>query len=266
MNYLTEKYSSIPLLTICLCILFTSCRESIETPIPELRQNLGDFIAANSDFQIVQDSIIACALGGEGVTFTDSEDPVSILFFPEDEPTLIQYFETESSSSDPSDLSNYWLQDLVLEPIFNGYLQKFKRQATGEELSGIVSYLRNGKIYLSRPISLKDSYQPTENNPTLVTIETPESLSPLFTWENGMTPSHEIFFHVIQDADGNLLSGTYSLDNQFQFYKLDNIVLNIRDVNPPPTLMPSEEYFFTLMGVSDDNWVNLVAQKSFIAE
>ena len=50
----------------------------------------------------------------------------------------------------------------------------------------------------------------------------------------------------------------------FQYYKLDNVVLNVTR-ETPPALQLGMNYGFTLMGVSEDNWVNLVIEKNFEA-
>lgn len=68
---------------------------------------------------------------------------------------------------------------------------------------------------------------------------------------------------MVSDAAGNLISGTYTEQKHFQFYNLSNVVMNIHDVRPPPTLQTNATYTFTLMGVSEDNWVNLMAMKPF---
>jgi len=59
------------------------------------------------------------------------------------------------------------------------------------------------------------------------------------------------------------LSGTYTFEQHFSYYVLDNVVLNITE-ETPPVLETATPYNFTLMGVSEDNWVNLFIQKSFI--
>jgi len=43
-----------------------------------------------------------------------------------------------------------------------------------------------------------------------------------------------------------------------------NVVLNIREQNPYPDLHSNSSYFFTLMGVSEDNWVSLIGEKEFL--
>jgi hypothetical protein len=69
--------------------------------------------------------------------------------------------------------------------------------------------------------------------------------------------------NVVSDTAGNLVSGTYTEQKHFQFYGLNNVVMNGHDVQPPPTSRPDSAYTFTLMGVSKDNWVNLMAMEPF---
>ena len=76
---------------------------------------------------------------------------------------------------------------------------------------------------------------------------------------------NEIYFQVLSTSENDFLSGTYTFDTWFQFYNLDNVVLNIT-TESKPSLDIDKEYNFTMMGVSIDNWVNLVIQKSFTAQ
>jgi len=64
----------------------------------------------------------------------------------------------------------------------------------------------------------------------------------------------------------NLISGTYTYDRAFTVYDLSNVVLNITDTTFVPTLEPNQNYNFTMMGVSEDNWVNLFIRKTFVTE
>ena len=43
------------------------------------------------------------------------------------------------------------------------------------------------------------------------------------------------------------------------------MVLNITE-ETPPSLLSQEDYYFTLMGVSEDNWVNVLGQRTFTVE
>ena len=81
-----------------------------------------------------------------------------------------------------------------------------------------------------------------------------------------MIPENVIYFQVISDTDNNLISGTYTIEKNFTFYDLDNVVFNITDPNANPTLEPNKTYNFTLMGVSEDNWVNLFMEKELRTE
>ena len=67
---------------------------------------------------------------------------------------------------------------------------------------------------------------------------------------------------MVTDAQNNLLSGTYTYEKLFTYYNLENVVLNVTRENPP-SLLSNNSYSFTMMGVSLDNWVNLVIQKDF---
>ena len=89
---------------------------------------------------------------------------------------------------------------------------------------------------------------------------------PEFTWQDGAIVENVIYFQVIQDDRGDLLSGTYTFDKHFKFYDLSNVVLNIRDLQPAPVLEEGRSYKFIMMGVSEDNWVNLVMEKDFQAK
>ena len=86
---------------------------------------------------------------------------------------------------------------------------------------------------------------------------------PIFSWEDGIIKENAIFFEVISEANDELLSGTYTFERHFQYYILDNVVLNITE-EEPPILQANTPYNFTLMGVSEDNWVNLFIQRGFI--
>ena len=71
--------------------------------------------------------------------------------------------------------------------------------------------------------------------------------------------------HSVRDAENNFLSGTYTFEKWFQYFNLSNVVLDINTSNPP-NLIEGNSYNLTLMGVSEDNWVNLLIQKGFTGQ
>ena len=85
---------------------------------------------------------------------------------------------------------------------------------------------------------------------------------PVFTWQDGVFDDTKIYFHVVSNANDDLLSGTYTFEKRFQYYKLDNVVLNITE-EIPPILETGEGYDFALLAVSEDNWVNLFSTVPF---
>ncbi|MEL6924450.1 MAG: hypothetical protein AAFO94_10420 [Bacteroidota bacterium] len=239
-----------------------ACQKDTDS-LPVLFDQLDEYISTNADFPLVRDSLIACAAGGQDGLFSSEVSPVSIFFYPEGEATEFQYFETSSENVDPDDLSNYQRKSLDQEAVFNGYLRRFLRAAPAETIWCRVTFVKSGRLHISNAIRVKIGDLPTEYNPNLLTIDQTDPLSPVFTWDDGRTADNAIYFHVVLDSDGDLLSGTYTFERQFRFYDLSNVVLNIRDVSPVPQLQANQGYTFVLMGVSADNWVNLLLDQSF---
>ena len=117
---------------------------------------------------------------------------------------------------------------------------------------------------ISNPIRSKQSTKPTLWNDAVV-IEQNNQGTANFSWEDNPVGDNAIYFQVVSNSQNDLLSGTYTYDNQFQYYKTRNVVLNVTTTEPS-ILTSKAQYNFTLMDVSEDNWVNWVVQKSFIAE
>lgn len=236
-------------------LVFVSCSEEEKTSVDF--ENLQEYITENNkDLEL--GSVIACAASEE------NNDSVSFIFYyPEETATNIQYFETENTSVDKDNFDLYTRIDLETEDVFNGYLERFIRNGDAETWC-IVTYETEEVLHVSNPIRLKNNSKPTEWSSTVV-INNETSLMPIFSWEDGLISENAIYFQVLSSVNGDFISGTYTFDKWFQFYELDNVVLNINNERTP-VLNLEEQYNFTLMGVSEDNWVNLVVQKSFIAE
>ena len=245
---------------LCLTIAIFSCNEDDNMSLNE--ETLAEYIELNNSLELAD--LIACAGGKEGGLFNIPNEPTSVFFYPIVNATDFRYFEAENVA-DSLDFSKYVLKDLDSEPVFNGYLWKFNNTAfTGEHI-GIVTYKTPGKLHVCSPIRQKTNIKPTEVNPNLVTI-IDNGINPTFNWEDGTIQENVIYFQVISDADGNLISGTYTIDKTFTFYDLNNVVLNITDTLSTPMLEPNQAYQFTMMAVSEDNWVNLLIQRSFMTD
>ncbi|UZO82376.1 hypothetical protein NBT05_07840 [Aquimarina sp. ERC-38] len=220
---------------------------------------LADYIALNDALELTD--LIACAGGREEGLFNDATIPTSIFYYPIEGATDFRYYEAESIA-DSVNFNKYKRKELPDEPIFNGYLRKFTRTPFKGERMGIVTYKTEGKLHVCNPIRLKINPKPTEVNADLVNIQE-NQVNPVFTWEDGRIKENVIYFQIISDTEGNLISGTYTIEKNFTFYNLDNVVLNITNKRTMPVLQPDTEYVFTMMAVSEDNWVNLLVEKKF---
>lgn len=247
MNLLKCFFISIVLLFVASC----SQDNDISTP-----RNLQEYLDVNSSLENAE--VIACA-ASDKTLITKSY----VFYYPEEGATDIRYYETDSISQNKADFSLYKRKMLAQEPVSGGYLEKFIRIDENETWC-LVTYKTDGKIHKSNPIKLKNNTKPTEWKDT-VRIAYPQTLHPKFSWDDGQILENDIYFQIVTDADNTFLSGTYTTDKWFEYYNLDNVVLNIT-TNTPPALIKDDEYNFTLMGVSEDNWVNLVLEKTFIVE
>ncbi len=203
---------------------------------------------------IEKGGVIACAASDK-----DSED-ILTFYYPEESAVNIRYYETETIQVDNNDYSNYKQMEFPKSPVFNGYLGKFTHNASHEKWM-IVTFELEGDIKISNPIRSKQMSKPTLWNDEVV-IDQSQSTMPVFNWINNPVGDNAIYFQVVTDVQNNLLSGTYTYENNFQYYNTSNVVLNVTRDNPPD-LMVNNTYNFTLMDVSEDNWVNWVVEKTF---
>ncbi len=202
-------------------------------------------------------AVIACAA-------SDFEtNDILIFYYPEAGATNIRLFETGSVDVDKLDFSKYTRQFIVAEPFFNGHLGKFTQSCSVEKWI-VVTFELNGELKISNPIRTKQITKPTVWNDN-VDVDQTTSGMPNFIWEDNPVGDNAIYFQVISDDENNLLSGTYTYDNNFQYYNISNVVLNVT-TQTPPSLIIGDNYNFTLMDVSLDNWVNWVVQKTFKSE
>ncbi len=203
--------------------------------------------------------LIACAASLSPLS-SDLTYPTDVFFYPIEGATDFRYFECEKLA-DSSDFSKYFRKELPSEPVFNGYLHRFRNTEFKKERMGVVTYKTPGNIHVCTPIRLKTNIKATEFNGNLLTVEENDT-TPTFKWVDGEIKENVIYFQVISDTLGNLISGTYTYEPMFTFYDLSNVVLNIT-TNPNPTLKQNSRYNVLLMAVSEDNWVNLISEKVF---
>ncbi len=211
------------------------------------------------------DQLIACAGGGAQDVVTQPGTPLSVYYYPIDGAQNYRYFETTDINMDPADLSHYSEVQLEDQPLFNGYLRRFMNVPLNTEKWARIVYETQDSLHVSNAIRLKYPVSPTTYDSSKVLLDA-NGINPTFSWPEHDNPLDVIYFQVVSDRNGNLISGTYTFDKTFTFYNLDNVVLNIRDVSPAPALDLGESYKFTLMTVSSDNWVNLIAERTFTTE
>ncbi|MEO0573683.1 MAG: hypothetical protein AAF039_18430 [Bacteroidota bacterium] len=207
--------------------------------------------------EIERGNVIACAASNE------NPEVVSVFLYPRPGVGNIRYFETASAEVNANDFNNYSEVLLPLLDVFNGYLLKYEVDPEVEKWV-VVTFEEDGKVHLSNPIRLKHISKPTEYLPENVSVDNTSSM-PNFSWIDGRFDDSVIYFHVVSDESDALLSGTYTVERMFQYYKLDNVVLNITR-EQPPELETDQPYGFSLLAVSEDNWVNLFAEVDFELE
>ncbi len=244
-------WTLIALLTLAL---LSSCSDDND------QRSLAEYIEENASLELAD--LVACAGGREEGLLGAASEPTDVFFYPIEGATDFRYFEAENVA-DSIDFTKYIEKDLDSEPVFNGYLHKFNNIPFTGERMGIVSYRTPGNLHICTAIRQKTNLKPTEVNDNLLEVQE-NNLTPSFTWDEGLIQENVIYFQVVSDSENNFISGTYTVDKEFTFYDLDNVVFNITDTLASPTLRPNESYTFTLMGISEDNWINVFMEKDFV--
>lgn len=222
----------------------------------------------------IQESTLAMVLKGNEIALSNviacaGSNPIAsevrVYLYPRPGATNIRYFETESIEVNSNDFENYKELKPPIDHLFNGYLQFFEVSPATERWV-IISFEEEGVINLSNPIRFKHLTQATEYLPENVSISNAQqSNMPEFSWTDSTFEDAIIYFHVVSNIQNDLLSGTYTQERNFQYYVLDNVVLNIT-IEEPPALELNVPYNFTLLAVTEDNWVNLFAKVPFELE
>lgn len=239
------------LLIICLIVNISCTKDNLTFD----SNNLQEYINQNSPQNLGE--VIACAASDKINTNT-----TYIFYYPVTGATNVKYFETIDTAANPNNFNNYTLKELNKEPVFNGKLSRFVKESN-QEVWCVVTFIFEGKLNKSNPIRIKNTSKPSEWTSD-VSIDFSEQLKPKFFWQDGRINENVIYFEVITDNQNDFLSGTYTKDKWFQYKNMSNVVLEI-NTNEPVNLATNNTYNFTMMGVSEDNWVNLVLEKQFIA-
>lgn len=233
--------------------LLMTCLEDDSVPIVNDNETiLSNFL---EDKTFLNDQVIACAASDNGIP-----DINNIYFYPEDGSSDFRLY--QSWAEDGNDFSKYQFVPQKSEPFFQGALRVFKLRSDCKWT--LVVFEKEGKTEISTPIRMKLSFQPTVWS-TDIMVDQSSSLMPHFSWSTLSEENNVIFFQVLSTEASELLSGTYTEESHFQYYNLNNVVLNVTR-NEPPDLISGETYIFTVMDVSIDNWVNHVIMSPFTVE
>lgn len=219
-------------------------------------RNLSEYIAVNP--QKEQQNMFAFA-----ATANNNKEVTYIYYQPADGVFDFRYYETENTSVDQTDFSNYRRKNISSTAVFDGAFRRFTHNSS-KEVWCLITYTSEDKIYISKPIRTKNLFRQTEWL-TEVTIEYPETLKPKFTWQDGVYAENDIYLQIISLDDDTVLSATITKEKQFQYYNDTNVLDEIHTVTPPSMAIDQENKFF-LFGISKDYWVNLILQKTFIVE
>ncbi len=253
-----KKISYFILLSIIL-----SCSESDDNLQPDLIEQVENVLTLQNyiqDRDIELEAVIGCAGSA------DMNSAILAFYYNEEGSSEHRFYETENIDVANDDFSNYTQIDLKSVPLFNGALGMFTRTSENEKWI-ILTYELGNEIKISNPIRSKQNTQPTIYS-EIVNIDQgqPTSTMPIFSWRDNPFGGNAIYFQIVSDSENNLLSGTYTFGNQFQYYDVSNVVLNITR-GTPPNLNLKINYNFTLMDVSEDSWVNfLTLNQNFILE
>lgn len=241
------------LISVFASFFLLSCSEDNDISVS---RNLQEYIDSSSTKDLGE--VIAFAASASG-----SNSLSYIFYYPEKGATDIRYYEADSLEVDENDFSNYKRKILAVEDVFGGRLERFSR-SNSEENWCLITYEVNGKLHKSNPIRLKNLTKPTSWTDK-VTIEFPDKLTPKFIWTDQGITGNEIYFQVIsEEEDETFLSGTFTYDTFLEYLDTTNVVADINEEETPERLLEDKEYLFTMMGISEDNWVNLVIQETFI--
>lgn len=234
---------------LILSFLFNSCSSELEQPTTLLTQ----VITFYDGLEKAQAS--AFAASADGIVNTSY-----IYILPVEGATNYQYFQTSSFQKVSTNLDNYNERKLEMEDVFGGRLKRFVRNER-QDVSCIITFQANGVFYQSLPIEIKNQrFQTSYTN--FVNLDQSQNLMPKFSWPE--QPFNLFYLQAVTDTDSNLLSGTITNTNEFQYGSSENVIQTINS-DVPPALVTGENYGFSMLAIDTDFWANYVIQSAFIA-
>ncbi|GGI56663.1 hypothetical protein [Winogradskyella haliclonae] len=232
--------------TLSLVLILVGCQSENQ---PENNSSVLSEVLENSSFEV--GAVIAC-----GASDANNSAQANIYFYPEQNAENFTLYETRLTDVDPNNFSNYTKVEIESEPFFNGFLRQYSRILDAEKWV-IVTFNLENEIKVSNPIRTKQISKPSIFNQD-ITVNQSEALMPQFLWAANEFGDNAIYFQIISDIQQNVFSATYTFESNFQYYNTSNVVLNITE-GIPPNLQSEETYSFSLMDVSEDNWVNAIS-------
>lgn len=240
-----------------LIIIMVSCSKEVSPPANTLQTYIDD----HPEWQ-PHNELVACAAGGQEGFLDDPEAPLSMFFYPKLYSTNFTYYETNDGDVDPNDLAQFVEKEVAFEPLFNGFMARFPLPEPTSDRWGCVSFVSQDTLWYCKPVHYKMQSKPTIFTSDRMQIQLESDFIPTITWED-QDRENIIYFQILVDERGDAISATYTEDKKFKFYDTSNVVFNVTRPGPVLPLQPNKEYSVVLMGISSDNWVNLIMQKSF---
>lgn len=225
---------------------------------PTMGQNLAAYLTA-SQLVVQEDSLIACAFSGDyGFLpngLTDEMRVLAYAYFPD-----VEFFYFRAEAGAGTSFTDFrFLPAPEARTVANGFFEVLPQPTEGGNF--IVAHRRGSRLFVSNVIELKPD-QPTADGSGDLAVDLSTPANPVFSW--GTDPGDNvIFFELLTDASGNVVSGTYTTEPSFRYYDLSNVVLNVSPGTPPASLTTSNSYRMTVMGVGSNNWVNFIRDVAF---
>lgn len=246
--------------SIALALLFAACKEE---DTDEAGYSLRSYIKDNGDPVIQMDSILAYATESIPSFMENTGDPISVFYLPPENSTEYIMFESDKYSINVNDLTTFYEIALESRTEYDGAFVRFLHPALEFPRWARISCKKNGQILISNAFLINTMSDSTKYCPGLVEIDFDQLTQPLFSWYNDSIPGTSMYLQIVATADQEMLSGTFTTDQYFQFYVLDNVIRNIHDVSPSPVLTKGQTYSFTVLGMGADYWVEMVSDSTF---